>query len=374
MWRFLEVALNVRALAQKLSGGSAGTLAAHLLWSRDPMGAAFGAREPAEIWRAPGARAPSQGADTLRVMTWNVKFGGARLDFFFDGHGERVRMSEAEVLANLEQIGAMIRRVDPDVVMLQEVDRGSDRVAGVDQLAHLARASGLGFAAYASQWRSHWIPSDGIGKVDSGNAILSRYPLVLAERVALPLIPDQSPVVQYFYLKRCLLRARVAIPGREGVWALCTHLSAFGGGEVKRAQLAAALEECARIQAGGEGLVFGADLNALPPGAARWHGFEDVAHGDDDFDAGDFRGQEDLLEPAYAALHPAISPEAYARDEAAHHTHSCTGRVFFNRKIDYLWSDEPWVRGRTLQGRGEGEVETMALSDHAPIVAERGLR
>ena len=365
------MALNIRALARKLSGGAAGTLAAHLLWSRDPMGAAFEAREPAEVWRAPGARAPSRGADTLRVMTWNVKFGGARLDFFFDGHGDRVRMSEAEVLANLEQLGAMIQRVDPDVVMLQEVDRGSDRVAGVDQLAHLARASGLGFAAYASQWRARWIPSDGIGMVDSGCAILSRYPLVLAERVALPLIPGQSPVVQYFYLKRCLLRARVAIPGKKGLWALCTHLSAFGGGEVKRAQLSAVLEECARLQASGEGLVLGADLNALPPGSSRWYGFEDVAHGNDDFDAGDFRGQEGLVGPAYEALHPAISLEEYARDETSHYTHSCTGDVFFNRKIDYLFSDVPWRTGRTLQGRTDGEVETMELSDHAPVVAER---
>lgn len=363
----------MRALARRLSGGAAGTLAAHLLWSRDPMGAAFGAREPAEVWRAPGARAPSAGADTLRVMTWNVKFGGARLDFFFDGHGDRVSMSEAEVLANLEQLAAMIRRMRPDVVMLQEVDRGSDRVAGVDQLAHLARASGLGFAVYASQWRARWVPSDGIGRVDSGCAILSRYPLVLAERVALPLIPGQPPVVQYFYLKRCLLRARVAVPGKRGVWALCTHLSAFGGGEVKRAQLAAVLDECAGIKARGDGLVLGADLNALPPGSARWHGFEDVAVGDGDFDAGDFRGQEDLVAPAYAMLHPLVSLEEYARDEAAYHTHSCTGRVFFNRKIDYLFSDEPWLAGRTLQGRGEGEVETMALSDHAPMVAERAL-
>ena len=92
------MALNVRALARKISDGKAGRWASHLLWSRDPMGATFRSREPAEIWRAPGARSPSKGSDTLRVMTWNVKFGGGRIDFFFDGHGDRVRMNEAEVL------------------------------------------------------------------------------------------------------------------------------------------------------------------------------------------------------------------------------------------------------------------------------------
>ena len=40
----------------------------------------------------------------LKVATWNVKFGGGRIDFFFDCHGDRVLMNKNEVLENSQTI------------------------------------------------------------------------------------------------------------------------------------------------------------------------------------------------------------------------------------------------------------------------------
>jgi hypothetical protein len=177
----------------------------------DPFHTEFDDLEKAVYYRAarPGARAEPK--PVLRVMNYNVKFGGGRLDFFFDCFGDRVLMQEAEVLRNLERLATKIRQVDPDVLVVQEVDVNSKRAAYVDQMQWLLDHTALDYGVYASQWRADYVPSDGIGAIDSGNGILSKYPLKGAMRIALALRTDQSDLERYFYLKRNILRATTEV-------------------------------------------------------------------------------------------------------------------------------------------------------------------
>ncbi|MDA0378473.1 MAG: endonuclease/exonuclease/phosphatase family protein, partial [Bacteroidetes bacterium] len=46
-------------------------------------------------------------------------------------------------IIDLERIAALIRKVDPDVVTLQEVDSVVTRTGGVDQAAELGRMTGM---------------------------------------------------------------------------------------------------------------------------------------------------------------------------------------------------------------------------------------
>jgi len=85
-------------------------------------------------------------------MTWNIKFGGARIDFFFDCYGDRVVMTEQEVIQNLAGLLRKIRQVKPDILLIQELDRFSKRSAYVDMLQYIADSAGLPYAVYASQW------------------------------------------------------------------------------------------------------------------------------------------------------------------------------------------------------------------------------
>ena len=59
---------------------------------------------------------------TIKVMTWNIRFGVARLRFFGDGCGNRVIMTKKEVLLGLEGLANKIKIEDPDILLLQEVD------------------------------------------------------------------------------------------------------------------------------------------------------------------------------------------------------------------------------------------------------------
>ena len=80
--------------------------------------------EPAERYASPGAT-PAPPQDTLTIMTWNIKFGGGRIDFFFDCYGDRVVMTEQEVIQNLAGLLRKIRQVKPDILLIQELDRFS---------------------------------------------------------------------------------------------------------------------------------------------------------------------------------------------------------------------------------------------------------
>ena len=52
--------------------------------------------------------AASQGSaefnNTLKVMTWNIRFGAGRIPFFGDSCGDRVLMTQAETVSYLNSI------------------------------------------------------------------------------------------------------------------------------------------------------------------------------------------------------------------------------------------------------------------------------
>ncbi len=60
--------------------------------------------------------------NTVKVMTWNIRFGVARLRFFGDGCGDRVVLKKSEVVEGLEGLAEKIKQEDPDILLLQEVD------------------------------------------------------------------------------------------------------------------------------------------------------------------------------------------------------------------------------------------------------------
>lgn len=370
-WKWVAMAVGILA-------GLAGVAGASLALF-DPFDTQFDDVEDAQLYAAKATEsAPDKSEpdkfDRLKVMTWNIKFGGGRIDFFFDCHGDRVIMSRDEVVENLEGLAKKINQVDPDVLLLQEVDIDSKRAGYVDQLQWLLDHTHLNYGAYASQWRATWIPKHGLGRVDSGNAVLSKWKISHAERLALPLIGDQDPLTQYFYLKRNILRARVDLPGKTPLWVANIHTVAFATDDTKAKQLADFDRELARLDEQGKFFVAGGDLNTIPPGSQRTHDFPDVACNGDDFQADDFDADLDqgLLEGLYAHYQPAIPLADYKADNAPYLTHTTDKATFWSRKLDYLFTNAAFVPGSGLvhQDEASGGMETMPLSDHAPMTVE----
>jgi endonuclease/exonuclease/phosphatase family metal-dependent hydrolase len=106
-------------------------------------------------------------AVVVRVLTYNIRHGEGR-----DGR------------VDLERIAEVIRRVQPDIIALQEVDRGTARSGGVDQVSELAQRLEMHAAFGAAMFH------DG---GSYGVAILSRWPIHDIESHPLPFTPDNEP-------------------------------------------------------------------------------------------------------------------------------------------------------------------------------------
>jgi endonuclease/exonuclease/phosphatase family metal-dependent hydrolase len=336
----------------------------------DPLNATFESVEPAETYRARSTSSVPESVERPEIMTWNVKFGGGRIRFFFECPGDRVIMERSEVVRHLEGIAEKIRQVDPDVLLLQEVDIDSKRTAHVDQVQWLLDHTDFNHAAYASQWRSRYIPKHGLGPVDSGNAILSKWPIEQARRIALPLISDQNFVVRYFYLKRNVLKTEIDIPGRGPLHVLNTHLSAFSKDGTRKRQVRKLESMLNSLDRRGEPFVAGGDFNLIPPGSERTADFPDA--GDcEDYEPTDYGDKLDTLGGLYDRYEAAIPLDEYKANNEPYFTFTGREDVFWNRKLDYLLTNRDFVDGSGLvhQSAEQGGMETIGLSDHAPVTA-----
>lgn len=332
----------------------------------DPFHVEFDDVEPAEMYERTELVSAPDPAGSLKVMSYNVKFGGGRIDFFFDCHADRVLMTRDEVIDNLERIAKIINAVDPDVLLLEEVDVNSKRSAYIDQLQWLLDHTDLNFGAYGSQWRADFVPSDGLGPVDSGTAILSRWPLRKATRYALPLREDQSAIVQYFYLQRNILEATVTLE-EDDVKVIAIHAEAYSQDGTKKKHIEAFEQHL--DAAADEGMVVaGGDLNTLPPGTKKLKGFADSAC-EEEFLADDFSEETGWLDALYAQYESAIPLDEYQADNTPYFSHSTSKDDFWNRTLDYLFSNQALSNGAVLQNE-IGGIRTMDASDHAPLVVQ----
>lgn len=343
----------------------------------DPFNTGFDGVEGAVLYRNAAAAPPAAPAGRLKVMTWNVKYGGARLRFFWECNGARTLMTEAEVTGNLDGLAALIRRHDPDLVLLQEVDTWrSKRAAWIDEVDGLLRRTGLGWAAYASQWKADYVPSDGMGSIDSGNAVLSRWPITSATRHALALKTDVSALERYFYLRRNVLEVHVEVPGVGDVAVVDLHAEAFSSDGTKRHHLERFKEILDGLSARGLPVIAGGDLNAIPPGSPLRQGFpEDQGCSGGRFEPDSYLGEETWLDALYAAYAPDVTPADFAADPAAWYTFGGDERFPLSRKLDHLFTNGRWVPGsaRALQDQGPlppGQAPSWMLSDHVPLVAD----
>lgn len=80
---------------------------------------------------------------------------------------------------NLRRIAALLRRIRPDVVALQEIDQRSAWAGNFDQLDYLVQETGMPYSLFGVHNRR-----EGRINLAYGNAILSRHPLISGETVS----------------------------------------------------------------------------------------------------------------------------------------------------------------------------------------------
>ena len=355
-----------------------------VLLSCEPLVTDFRDIEEAVLYESSSKTNVPDSPSSLLVMTWNVRFGAARIPWFGDSCGNRVIMSEAEVLENLQAIVYFLDTISvkPDILLLQEVDVESKRSGYIDQVQWFLNNTYFNYGAYASMWQAQFIPSDGLGRVDAGNAILSRWEITEAERIQLPLRTDQDGLTQYFYLRRNVLKTKIAVPDQNDFYAVCAHTTAFATDDTKQKHIETFEQVLNGLRAAGATFVSGGDLNSVPPNAnSTDYCIEDICLGESFHQAGDdpehkegsyfnnFTEEPLLLQSLYNEYYSAI--ESGSANSTDHFTHSpwnteSNNTTYWDRKLDYMFSSDSLSGGRTHQGVNQ-------LSDHAPVSAVLGL-
>ena len=207
--------------------------------------------------------------DRLRILCWNVGFGGLGKaeDSFLDG-GTKAKPDSREVVhAYLEGICNTIAGKEPDLVLLQEVDVDSARTYGIDEREILSRD--MSCETFALNYSCPFVPvpMPPMGKVNGGLYTMTNGLLIeRAERVSLP-CPFSWPL-RIANLKRCMLVSWLPIEGSEKKLVLVNfHLEAYSEEEGKLAQMKQLCDVITAEYEKGNYVVAGGDFNMAFPGS-----------------------------------------------------------------------------------------------------------
>ena len=346
--------------------------------SCEPLVTTFDDEEDAVMYKANSLQTTPAEIDKIKVMTWNIRFGAGRIPWFGDSCGDRVILSKDEVKHNLQAIADFINIIQPDILFINEIDIESKRTAYIDEVQWLLNNTYLNYGAFASNWKSQFIPSDGLGRMNMGNAVLSRWNIGEATRIKLPLRGDQDALTEYFYLRRNILKTRIDLPGLDNFYAVTSHLSAFSTDDTKQKQVNLLVSTLENIDNQGALFVLGGDFNLLPPVATKTdYCIEDKCPDESFHQPGDdpyhkegsyFTPEITWLQPVYNLYQSAVSLQAYSSDEEHYFTHTPKTDRFWDRKIDYLFTNDHWIDGS--DSTYQDSTITFNLSDHAPVSAE----
>lgn len=177
--------------------------------------------------------------DSVRVLVYNIHAG-----------------KDAGGKPNLDEVAALATSVSADIVLLQEVDRGTKRSGGVDQLEVLMDRTGFGGVF------GRTLDYDG-GLY--GIAALSRRGFGYQDTAPLRVTPVQTRAGGSHEPRGALVAIAHTRIGR--LQAITTHLDASAGDEY-RLQEADRLQELLRERrATGTPMMLGGDINATPESA-----------------------------------------------------------------------------------------------------------
>ena len=299
----------------------------------------------------------------LRILSWNIQYAASRQHHFFYDRGDAVSVTKDEVHQTLEDIAAIIRQFNPDIVLLQEVDRNSRRTRFVDQHTELLQKLDYPCHSTTPYYRVPYVPFpslEHLGRMDMHLTVLSRFHIDSVTRFQLPLLKE-SRLRQLFNLRRALMEIRLPTTDGGELLLYNTHLSAFSWGDGTLArQMEVVDQRLQQVEAQKLPWMLAGDLNSLPPGdkPARLGVAEASKYPED-------------TTPVQSLIsrygHP-IPPQRYASHGPRWHTYQPFGGVP-DRTLDYMFF------GSGVQMLSYSVVqEANGPSDHLPLLMELQVR
>jgi endonuclease/exonuclease/phosphatase family metal-dependent hydrolase len=338
----------------------------------EPVATDFDDVEGAQYYYASTFHPVPDTFSVIRVMTWNIRFGAGRIPWFGDACGNRVILTADEVYGSMQSIVDKINEVKPDVLLLQEVDINSKRSGYINELQDIIDNTYFNYAVSGYQWKAQFIPSDGLGRIEEANVILSRWKISDAQRIQLAIRTDQDELTRYFYERCCIVTGRIEVPRVNNLYALNIHASAFATDDTKEKHFLRFKEVLDQINNKGAWFVAGGDMNTVPPGSdstdycmedmcpdeSYHHSYDNPFHKD----GSNYTPEQHWLDSLYASYQCAVPPDVYKMNQPAYFTHTTRGTHFWDRTLDYLFTNYHWVENSVITHQ-----EATKQSDHAPV-------
>lgn len=202
--------------------------------------------------------------ETYTVMTYNIGFGAylPEYSFFMDGGKSSWGKDEESVTYAVEGAGSLVSGVDPDFVLLQEVDRDGTRSYHIDELELLKQSLKGYYYIYAQNYDSPFLffpPWEPHGANKAGLVTFSRAEIADAMRRSLPISESFSKFVD---LDRCYSISRIPVKDGKMLCLYNMHMSAYGSSdEIREGQISMLCEDMEADYKVGNYVICGGDFN-----------------------------------------------------------------------------------------------------------------
>ncbi|MBE5742664.1 MAG: endonuclease/exonuclease/phosphatase family protein [Clostridiales bacterium] len=198
------------------------------------------------------------------ILTYNIGFCAYLPDFgfFMDGGKESRAKSKESVLTTLDGINQLIGGLNPDFIMLEEVDEKATRSHKVNQREYFEKAYSQYNGVFATNYDSSYLfyPfNKPHGKSLAGMLTLSKYGITSSIRRSLPI---ENSLMKFFDLDRCYSVSRISVDGGKELVLYTVHLSAYtSDGSVATAQIDMLTKDMQKEYENGNYVVCGGDFN-----------------------------------------------------------------------------------------------------------------
>lgn len=303
---------------------------------------------------------------TYTAVSYNIGFGAYTPDYTFfmdegamaDGtetkgvHGRAV--SEQSVRDCTTGDIDLVKTIDPDFALLQEVDTDSDRSFHVNQKSQFEQA----FPAHASAWSSNFHSAflaypfnEPHGTVNAGLLTLAKAGISSAQRRSYPI--DESFPTKFFDLDRCFQVMRMPVDNGRELVLVNSHMSAYDkSGLVRARQLELLKSLLGEEAAAGNYVVCGGDWNHALAGSVDLYPSEQqvpawvAVMGDEDLPAG-----FSIVKPGNLA------------DVA-----TCRGcDIPYEKGVTYTATVDGFIVSDNVRATAENIENDFSFSDHNPV-------
>ncbi|MEM1239900.1 MAG: endonuclease/exonuclease/phosphatase family protein [Cyanobacteria bacterium P01_H01_bin.26] len=178
-----------------------------------------------DIFTYDGETADSEG-NTVSLVSYNIGYLSGLTN------NQAVERSKTLFDDNLAGAISALRPLNADIIAFQEIDLDSKRSYGVNQVDALANALGFAKAGLAINWNKNYVPfpywpiSAHFGKIISGQAVLSRYPIAENQRIVLDKVANRPFFYNAVYLDRLAQVTQLQV-GNRPLLVINVHLEAF---------------------------------------------------------------------------------------------------------------------------------------------------